>query len=141
MNIALLHPLGLTLLGVSVALAVAMRLLPPFDRWEGQAPWFVLWGIAGYTAAVVVLRGSNDTTNSDALEPIGTDDLVTVSERRRAVIKRRLRVDAVEHPSTLVPLAVALAAAVYVWLVAPANGREHAPKEAQTAPARAAGFA
>ena len=115
---AVLHPFGLTLLAASVLLAGATQLLPGLDRWSGQAPWILIWGLLAYASSVTALRGSGS-----AAPGLGTPrtvaELMEAAVAAKAAIKRQVRADAVEHPATIVPLTAAAASAVYLWGLAP----------------------
>ena len=53
---ALLHPVGVTVLCVSLGLALAMATLPALYPWSGRSGWVLLWGLAGYLCIVVAAR-------------------------------------------------------------------------------------
>ncbi len=117
MRAVLFHPLGLTLVIASLVLAGAMRFLPGLDRWYAQSPWILFWGFLAYTASLVALLWSG--AGLEELSSTGQSAEANLSE---AAIKKRLRLEAVQHPATLLPLGVAVTSAGYLLLVAPTVG-------------------
>ncbi|MBI2171475.1 MAG: hypothetical protein HYU30_05575 [Chloroflexi bacterium] len=117
MRAVLFHPLGLTLLSASLLLAGAMRFLPWLDRWVSQALWILFWGLLAYTASIVALLWSG--AGLEELSSTGQSAEANLSE---AAIKKRLRLEAVQHPATLLPLGVAVTSASYLLLIAPSGG-------------------
>lgn len=57
LRLALAQPLPVVLLLCGVGAAIAVWALPDLDRWAGRAPWILVWGLAAYAAAVVILAG------------------------------------------------------------------------------------
>ena len=115
MRAVLFHPLGVTLLAFGLLLAGALRFQPWAGSLSGTAPWVLFWGVVGYTAStagLVWLRAGE--SESPHRRPSDAD----VSE---AAVRKQLRLDALQHPTTLVPLAVALTSACYLVLLAPST--------------------
>jgi hypothetical protein len=52
---ALLHPLGITMALISLALALLVQYLPVFTTWSNRAWWILVWGILVYAVTVEVL--------------------------------------------------------------------------------------
>ena len=116
MRTVLLHP-GLTILGVSLLLAGALRLAPGLDRWSGLVPWMLFWGLLAYMASVVGIIWSRSEDFSSTGQSVGM-------ELSEMATKRWLRWDAARHPTTLFPLSIAVASGGYVLLLAPGSGGE-----------------
>ena len=82
---------------------------------SAMAHWILFWGVIGYAALVVAL-----------LWP-GREAAITSGRRldtglSEAAVKKRLRSDALRHPATLLPLALAVTSACYLALLAQATG-------------------
>ena len=117
MRAVLLHPLGLTLLGGSLLLAGALRLVPGLDRWSELGPWMLYWGLLAYVASAIGMLWSR----SEEFSSMGQSVEVGLSEM---AIRRWLRWDVTCHPATLVPVGIAVVSGGYVLLLASGTGGE-----------------
>ena len=106
MQAAPTQAVGLAVLVASLLLAGGLH-LPPLERWSGLVPWVLLWGLLAFAGCAVVadrLRPHLSTAalaEHDAHPESGQSDEPSESE-----IRRLLRLDALLHPATLIPLAV-----------------------------------
>lgn len=64
MRAALRHPFGITLLIASLALAVAVRVVPSLEVWSSRAPLIALIGILSYAASVFAVRHTRPQESS-----------------------------------------------------------------------------
>ena len=115
MRAVLFHPLGVTLLAGSLLLAGAVRFLPGVGGLSAMAPGVLFLGTVGYTALVVALLWPGPAALLPSIHRLDSD----LSD---PAVKKRLRLDALRHPATLLPLALAGTAACYLALLAPATG-------------------
>ncbi len=117
MRAALFHPLGVTMLAGSLLVAGTVRFLPGAGGLSTMAPWILFCGAIGYTALVAALLWSRD-------EGAPPSDGVSEMDLSAASVKKKLRGDALQHPTTLLALAVAVASAFYLALLpsSPAGG-------------------
>ena len=122
MRAVIFHPLGLTLLIVSLLLAGAMRFLPGLERWAAQASWIVFWGLLAYTTSAVALLWSRSPASGVRPQDPSVTDRSLEVDLTEAAMKGWLRLATVQHPVTLLPLAVGVASASYLILLAPAVG-------------------
>jgi len=118
MRAALFHPLGVTMLAGSLLVAGTVRFLPGAGGLSTMAPWILFCGAIGYTALAAALLWSRD----EAARP--SDGRISETDLSEASVKKRLRGQALQHPTTILALAVAVASACYLALLAssPAAG-------------------
>ena len=107
MRSVLFHPFGLVLLTGGLLLAGAMRFAPGLGGGSAEARWVLFWALLAYGASVIGLLGSRPDVYGPG------------SER---AIKGQLRVEAIQHPATLLPLGMAFISAAYLILLAPVHG-------------------
>ncbi len=111
MHAALFHPLGITILAGSLIVGGTVRFLPIAGGLSTMAPWILFCGAIGYTALVVALLWSRDEgappSNGQVLE----------TDLSEASVEKRLRGEALQHPATILALAVAVVSACYVALL------------------------
>ena len=106
MQAAPTQAVGLAVLVASLLLAGGLQ-LPLLERWSGLVPWVLLWGLLAFAGCAVVagrLRPHPSTAaldERDAQPESGQSDEPSESE-----IRGLLRLDALLHPATLIPLAV-----------------------------------
>lgn len=115
MRAVLFHPLGVMLLGGSLLLAGVLRFLPWAGGLSSMTPWILFLGAIGYTALVVALLWPGSEPFLPSGQPMDAD----LSD---ATIKKRIRTEAVRHPATLLPLAMAVSLGCYLALLEPAIG-------------------
>jgi hypothetical protein len=96
MAATLRHPLGLTLLGISLVLAVATYVVPALRPWSPRAPWIVVWGVVAYAAAVLVTQ----RTRADAPSP-EERKLIAIREAMQARLSERLRAEGHDRSTEL----------------------------------------
>ena len=115
MRAVLFHPFGVMLLGGSLLLAGTLRFLPWAGGWSPMAPAILFLGAIGYTALVVALLWPGLEASLSSGHQVDAD----LSDE---TVKKKLRSDALRHPATLLPLALAVISACYLALLAPAFG-------------------
>ncbi len=115
---ALFHPLGVTILAGSLLVAGTVRFLPGAGGLSTMAPWILFCGAMGYTALVTTLFWSRDEGTAPS------DGRFSETDLSEASVEKKLRGEALQHPTTLVALAVAVASACYLALLSssPAAG-------------------
>ncbi|MFN8637107.1 MAG: hypothetical protein U0893_24940 [Chloroflexota bacterium] len=85
-RVALTHPVGLALLGMSVALAAALWLAPALRPWSDRAVWVLVLGVAAYAAIVVVAywpRAASSSPQMRTLLKIRQGIASLLAERQR----------------------------------------------------------
>jgi hypothetical protein len=103
---ALLHPEALTILGVSLVLAIALTLLPALRPWSDRAVWVLLLGVAAYVAVVAVAYWSRPMSTAPEIRKLRTirQGIATLLAERQAAPRARqdavligVLADAIEH--------------------------------------------
>ena len=122
MHTLLAHPFGITIVTASLLMAGTVRFLPGLDLWSGQAAWILFCGVLAYAASTVALLWPRPDGS-----PAGPDELSSAGWPMDAVLtgaaaEKRLRRQALQQPTTLLPLGLALITAAYVPLLAPTAG-------------------
>ena len=106
MQAAPTQAVGLAVLVASLLLAGGLH-LPPLERWSGLVPWVLLWGLLAFAGCAVVADRLRPLLSTAVLvEPDGQPELGASGELSEAEIRGLLRLDALLHPATLIPLAV-----------------------------------
>ena len=82
MKAAIQHPFGITLLAMSLLLALAMILVPAMETWSSWTPWVVVWGLCCYGASVFAVSRTRPTPNEPELREL---------ESVRRMIKSKLK--------------------------------------------------
>lgn len=94
------------LLVASLVLAGGLQ-LPLLERWSGLVPWVLLWGLLAFAGCAVVADRLRPHPSKASLDERDAQPESGASgELSEAEIRRLLRLDALLHPATLVPLAV-----------------------------------
>ena len=116
MQAARTQAVGLSLFVASLLLAVALR-LASLERWSALVPWVLLWGLLAFAGcAVAAYRLTPEPWPGRAEHGAGLGS----SEGGGAwepQIRRQLRLDALLHPATVVPLGVAATSLSYLLLI------------------------
>jgi hypothetical protein len=82
---AFLHPVGLTVLGVSFALTIAVNVVPALYSWSSRSVWLVVWGLVLYGAVVAAQR------LLPAATPPARDELLSLLNIRDQIAGRLVR--------------------------------------------------
>ncbi len=111
-----MQTVAVPLVVVSLLLAAGLR-LPLFDRWSALVPWVLLWGLLAFSAsAVIAFRPVPELWSGPGEEgedPAPSDGADGPPE---ADLRRQLRLNALAHPLTLLPLALAAMSLSYLLL-------------------------
>lgn len=69
---AILHPVGVAVLGLSIAVALAMAVLPQLYLWSSRSGWALVWGLAAYGTIVAAFHflPSSPPTHPAELRPL-----------------------------------------------------------------------
>ncbi|MDA1298367.1 MAG: hypothetical protein O3B04_10305 [Chloroflexi bacterium] len=67
---AIQHPFGITVLALSLLLALAMMLVPAMEVWSGWAPWVLAWGVLCYGASVMAVSRTRPTPREPELRQL-----------------------------------------------------------------------
>jgi hypothetical protein len=116
MKTAFLHPLGLCVLAVSIAVATVWPQVPGLSRLAVPSAWLLFWGFTGYIATGLVLAwpgDARDVSDAGSLEAGWSDESVA----------RQVRADSLQEPLTLLPLAAAALVLAHALLLAPSDLR------------------
>ena len=111
MRSLLFHPLGLTLLFGSLTFAGITRFLPAARALSEMAPWVLFWGTIVYTASTVALAWLGTEEGQPSEEDLSES----------AVVRERLRLDALRHPTTLVAFGLMVVAVCYLVILLPGS--------------------
>ena len=76
------HPFGITVLAMSLLLALAMTRVTAMASWASWAPWVVVWGLVCYAASVFAVSRTRPTPNAPELREL---------EAVRRMIKTKLK--------------------------------------------------
>jgi hypothetical protein len=118
MRAAFTHPLGLTLLALSAALAAAVSHLPGLDALDLPTGWILFWGVVGYVATTIALLCTPGSQAGPAAGQSYDGATYVRPDLSAETISRQLRVEAIRHPATLFCLAMAAIAFAYIVLIA-----------------------
>ena len=116
MQAARTQAVGLSLLVASLLLAGGLR-LAPLERWSALVPWVLLWGLLAFAGcALTAYRRAPEPWPGRAERgaDLGSSAGGGTSEPQ---IRRQLRLDALLHPATVVPLGVAATSVSYLVLL------------------------
>ena len=116
MQAARTQTVGLSLFVASLLLAGGLR-LAPLDRWSALAPWVLLWGLLAFAGCAVAAHRLAPEPWPGRAERGADLESGEGGGPPEPRIRRQLRLDALLHPVTVLPLGIAATSVSYLLLL------------------------
>ena len=113
MQAARTQTVGLSLFVASLLLAGGLR-LAPLDRWSALAPWVLLWGLLAFAGCAVAAHRLAPEPWPGRAERGADLESGEGGGPPEPRIRRQLRLDALLHPATVLPLGIAATSVSYL---------------------------